>query len=175
MFCMFVDLGGIPGADGLIERGDAIEHGRHVRHEARVPEVGHVVAPRLRIARGEHIGHRGGFGSSTGFPQFRSSEQQFTSRVARPDTIPAAVLSLERSANGAASAPGMRVQHTTHNATSARDREIRIPRARSTPARGGAFQRRRENFGTARSRLSRVRNILEKRIWYEGKKLRVRQ
>ena len=37
-----------------------------------------------------------------------------------------AVLSASLSANGAASAQGMRVQHTTHNVTNARDQEIRI-------------------------------------------------
>ena len=38
-----------------------------------------------------------------------------------------AVLSASLSANGAATHTGMLAQHTTHNATNARDREIRIP------------------------------------------------
>ena len=99
-----------------------------------------------------------------GFAQFGSVEQQLAPEVTFPKQFLIAVSSASLSANGAASAPGMRVQPTTHNATSARDREIRIPGLdRLRGARGGAFQRRREDFGTARSRPSRVRNILEKK------------
>ena len=75
--------------------------------------------------------HRAELGSA----QFGSVEQQLAPEVTFPKQFLIAVLSASLSANGAAIAAGMRVQHTTHNATNARDREIRIPRARSTPGR----------------------------------------
>ena len=67
--------------------------------------------------------HRAELGSA----QFGSVEQQFDPEVTFAKQFVTAVLSAPPSANGAASAPGMRVQHTTHIATNARDREIRIP------------------------------------------------
>ena len=75
--------------------------------------------------------HRAELGSA----QFGSVEQQLAPEVTFPKQFLIAVLSASLSANGAASAAGMRVHHTTHNAINARDREIRIPRARSTPGR----------------------------------------
>ena len=90
--------------------------------------------------------HRAELGSA----QFGSVEQHFHPVMFAPRQFLIAVLSASLSANGAASAPGMRVQPTTHNATSARDREIRIPGLdRLRGARGGAFQRRREDFWTS--------------------------
>ena len=55
------------------------------------------------------------------------TRQHFAPDANAPRQLLIAVLSVSLSANGAASAPGMRVQHTTHNATNAREREIRIP------------------------------------------------
>ena len=72
--------------------------------------------------------HRAKLGSA----QFGSVEQQLAHEaddvaIQFVYILLTAFLSASPSANGAATAPGMRVQHTTHNATNARDREIRIP------------------------------------------------
>ena len=80
--------------------------------------------------------HRAKLGSA----QFGSVEQQLAHEaddvaIQFVYILLTAFLSASPSANGAATAPGMRVQHTTHDAINARDREIRIPRARSSPGR----------------------------------------
>ena len=62
-------------------------------------------------------------------------EQQFSPEGSAAKHRSTAVLSAALFSNAAASAPEMREQHTKHDAITARDREIRIPRARSSPGR----------------------------------------
>ena len=64
-----------------------------------------------------------------GFAQFGSVEQQFAPVVTFAKQFLTAVLSASLSANGAATHTGMLMHHTTHNATNAWDREMRIPQA----------------------------------------------
>ena len=83
--------------------------------------------------------HRAELGSA----QFGSVEQQLAPDATAPRQFFTAVLSASLSANGAASAPGMSVHHTMHNATNARDHEFGIPQGSIVAGAGCASSRGR--------------------------------
>ena len=101
--------------------------------------------------------HRAELGSA----QFGSVEQQFAPEVTFTETI--CDRRLERvlcPRTARRVTPGTRVQHTTHIATNARDREIRISSGLDRPpgARAGASHRRREDFWTS-PKIARIRPL----------------